>query len=393
MSFPPTLGLGTFAFITLAVVLAAAILTPTWIYARRLGWETVTYLSVTVLSALLGAIFWQITRNLEHFAGIICVAGFILMTVAAKGLFLGFIEFGVLRALGLSQVGAIARTTYYEALLQPFTSIILLFGLCSIGVAAKLGFFTYNEDFKMYRDVASSFVFLFALPVMVFAATRVIDEEIENRTMLTLMSKPVSRTQVVLGKYLGVFLLVVACVGILGLMAATCGYMRYYDDMRIDYNLAQNNPAGIARLELDNVKALLALLPSLVLTFLQVATLAAISVAVSTRFGLAINVTVVVLIYLAASLAHYVGQVPELPVVVRAVINFFAHILPSLNNLDLNQRLIFSNYILNDSDWAPSMPTYGMIWQYVGVAVLYSLFYIAAILSFGVALFRTRELT
>ena len=72
--------------------------------------------------------------------------------------------------------------------LMSFLPIILIFGICAIGVAARLGFFTYNEDFKMYRDVASSFVFLFALPVMVFAATRVIDEEIENRTMLTLMS-------------------------------------------------------------------------------------------------------------------------------------------------------------------------------------------------------------
>ena len=173
-------------------MLAAAILTPTWIFARRLGWQIVTFLSVTVLAALVGTILWQITRNPEEFPGIFYVTGFLLLTIAAMGVLLGFVEFGLLRTLGTFQIGAIARVTYYEALLQPFTYIILIFGICAIGVAARLGFFTYNEDFKMYRDVASSFVFLFALPVMVFAATRVIDEEIENRTMLTLMSKPVS---------------------------------------------------------------------------------------------------------------------------------------------------------------------------------------------------------
>ena len=72
-------------------------------------------------------------------------------------------------------------------------------------------------------------------------------------------------------------------------MAAACGYLRYFDDMRIDYQLANASPASVARLDLDNTKAFLALLPSLVLTFLQVATLAAISVAVSTRFGLAVG--------------------------------------------------------------------------------------------------------
>src|SRR5205085_5050285 len=133
---------------------------------------------------------------------------------------------------------------------------------------------------------------------------------------------------------LGVFLLIMACVGVLGIMAAACGYLRYFDDMSIDFNIAQG-PEEVARLHLDNTKAFLALLPSLVLTFLQVATLAAISVAVSTRFGLAVNVTVVVIIYVAASLAFYLGDTPELPGALKAVINGVAHVLPSLRNLDL----------------------------------------------------------
>jgi ABC-type transport system involved in multi-copper enzyme maturation permease subunit len=312
------------------------------------------------------------------------------MTFSAMGMFLGAMEFGCMRLLGLMRLGAIARVTYYEALLQPFTIIILVAGLAAIGLCARLGFFTYNEDFKMYRDVASSFVFLFALPIMVFASTKVIDEEIENRTMLTLMSKPVSRTQVVLGKYAGVLMLVLATVVILGAMAAMCGYLRYYDDMTIDYRIS--DAAEIARLEWDNYKAFLALLPSVVLTFLQVSTLGAISVAVSTRFGLAVNVTAVALIYIAASLAKYVGGAPELPAAVRGAISLLAYLLPGLSDLDLNQRLIFSNYRLGQDAWSAGTPSYAQIWQYVGLAGAYAVFYIAAVLAFGVGLFRSREL-
>src|SRR6185436_799438 len=101
-------------------------------------------------------------------------------------------------------------------LLQPFTIIILFAGIMAIGISARVSFFTYDEDFKMFRDVASSFIFLFSLPIMIFAATKVIDEEIENRTMLTLMAKPVERWQVILGKYLGIMLLMLACVVVLG---------------------------------------------------------------------------------------------------------------------------------------------------------------------------------
>jgi ABC-type transport system involved in multi-copper enzyme maturation permease subunit len=384
------LGFSATQWIIAAVLVAAVLLTLTWRFARRLGIPMITYIVATVLSGLVGLILWQVTRA-RDFMGIWYVVGMLGMAFSAMGLFLGVMEFGCMRLLGLLRLGAIARVTYYEALLQPFTIIILVTGITAIGLCARLGYFTYNEDFKMYRDVASSFVFLFSLPIMVFASTKVIDEEIENRTMLTLMSKPVSRTQVVLGKYAGVLMLALTTVVILGMMAAMCGYLRYYDDMTIDYRIADQ--AQTVRLELDNYKAFLALLPSVVLTFLQVATLGAISVAVSTRFGLAVNVTVVAIIYIAASLAKYVGGAPELPAAVRGGIALFAYLLPGLSELDLNQRLIFSNYSLGQGDWEPGMPSYVQIWHYVGLAGAHSVFYIAAVLSFGVGLFRSRELS
>ena len=42
------------------------------------------------------------------------------------------------------------------------------------------------------------------LIVTLFATSRSIFEEIEDRSMLTLMSKPVSKWEVLLGKYLGI---------------------------------------------------------------------------------------------------------------------------------------------------------------------------------------------
>jgi ABC-type Na+ efflux pump permease subunit len=249
----------------------------------------------------------------------------------------------------------------------------------------------------MYRDMAASFVCLFSLPVMVFASTKVIDEEIENRTMLTLMSKPVSRWQVILGKYLGVLMLILVCVAALGIMAGLCSYLRYFDDMLIDFSIARTKEEWNA-LHFANFKHLMALLPGLVLALLQVATLAAISVAVSTRYGLAVNVTVVVIIYIAASMAQFVQSARDLPAIVAGLATIFGYLLPSLGLLDLNQRLVFGDYIYGAHDptlaaGTPGFPTYAQIWQYVGVSTLYALFYIGSALALGMALFRSRELT
>ncbi len=371
---------------------ALALFSPVWFFRRRIGWQITTYLGATLLVAGVGAGLWLANDDRINFLDVPYVVGMLGMSLAGAALFLGIIEFALLRLIGSFRLGAIARVTYYEGLLQPFTLIVLGCGIAMIGVCARMGFFTYYEDFKMYRDVAASFVFLFSMPVMVFAATKVIDEEIENRTMLTLLSKPVSRTQVVLGKYLGVLLLVLAAVGVLGIWMMMCAYLRYFDDMAIDYRVA-NSVAEITRLDFDNIKAMLALLPSLILTFMQVSALAAVSVAVSTRFGLAVNITVVVLIYISANLANFLVNVPDISLTVRGIASAITYLLPGLTLLDLNQRLIYGNYILGNADWAPAQPTYGLIWQYVGFAAIYSLFYIGAALSFGVAMFRSRELT
>jgi hypothetical protein len=371
-----------------------AVMVPLWIKRQRFGWQIPTYVGITLGLAALG---FSVMAFSSQYADMLSVGGIYILGLAGIGLFLGFVEFAILPVIGQFRLGAISRVTYYEALLQPFTMLVILVGITAITIMARISFFTYNEDFKMYRDVASSFVFLFSLPVMIFASTKVVDEEIENRTMLTLMSKPVSRWQVILGKYLGVLILILVCVVTLGVMAAICSYMRYYDDMALDFRVAQSQEEWNS-LHFANFKHLMALLPGLVLAFLQVATLAAISVAVSTRYGLAVNVTVVVLIYIAASMTQFIQSTRDLPAIVAGVTNVVSYLLPSLGLLDINQRLVFGNYVYGSNDptlggVTAGLPTYQDIWNYVGVSSLYALFYIGAALALGMALFRSRELT
>ena len=376
---------------------------PRWTYAIVVGVLLLVGLCLTAASIAWGnhlTLSETCRRMLNPQADDITIAyvsGIFLLGLSAVGLFLGFVEFALLPVLGQFRLGAISRVTYYEALLQPFTLIILFSGIAAMGLSARLYFFTYDEDFKMFRDIATNFVFLFTLPIMVFASTKVIDEEIDNRTMLTLMSKPVARWQVILGKYLGILLLILVCVVTLGVIAALSSYLRYFDDKLIDYRLAAPGTPDRISLDAYNIKAFYALLPGLVLAFLQVATLAAISVAVSTRFGLAVNVTVVVLIYIAANMVQYFQGTTDLPTPIAWLATGLNYLLPSLGLLDLNQRLVFGDYALGQHDAtitnANLVPSYAQIWQYVSIAAVYALFYIGSALSLGMALFRSRELS
>ena len=313
---------------------------------------------------------------------------FFLTLTAGAGIF-AVMEFLILPALSFSRVGALTRVTYYEALLQPFTLIVFFMAIAAIFITAFVPFNTFGDDTKMYRDVALSFALMFVLVIMVFATGKVIDEEIENRTMLTLMSKPVARWQVILGKYLGVICLVFVTMFVCTLLGASCAWLRYFSDQRIDLDVA--SPMARQLMFWDNDRAILAMLPAFVLQFMEISTLAAISTAIATRFSLALNMTVIVLLYIIANLTRYVSLL-HMGSPWQGLAEGTSYLLPYLSNFDLNSCLVYRNFSMGDH-FVAGAPTWGQIWEYVGLACTYGLLYIGAALCLAVAMFRNRELT
>lgn len=314
-------------------------------------------------------------------------------TISGSLLTFVFMEYVVLRLLCLSRLGAIVRVTYYEALLQPFSIVVILGSVIIMVFFGMMPFFTNGEDPKMFRDIATSFLLLFPLVLMVFASGKVVDEEIENRTMLTLMSKPIARWQVVVGKYLGVLCLVFVAITVLGMVTCATAYVRYFDDQRIDIQVAGRT---VYFLYAENHKAVIGMVAIVALTFLQLATLAAISVAVSTRFGLVLNMTLIAILYVGANMTRFVPDL-GLPSPWQSITQYFAYLLPYLSNFDLSQRLVYGSYRwdINDPIGGPTsgIPLFSQIWGYVGLATVYAVFYSGAALSIGTAMFRTRELS
>jgi len=68
----------------------------------------------------------------------------------------------------------------------------------------------------MVKEMGFDAIMLLAVLFAVLAAAMSISEEIEGRTAITLMSKPVSRRQFLIGKYVGTLLAALVITGILG---------------------------------------------------------------------------------------------------------------------------------------------------------------------------------
>jgi len=102
--------------------------------------------------------------------------------------------------------GAVALAAFREGIRQPMFWLLTLAGLLLIGISPFIPYFTFGEDYKMVKELGYSQMLLFTAAFAVIAASTSISEEIEGRTAITLMSKPVSRRHFLLGKFIGILL-------------------------------------------------------------------------------------------------------------------------------------------------------------------------------------------
>ncbi|MBK8915162.1 MAG: ABC transporter permease [Phycisphaerales bacterium] len=101
----------------------------------------------------------------------------------------------------------LAYHTFVEVVRQPIYNVLLwaaALWLALFNPALAAYSLDIGSDIKIAKDVGMSTLMLVGLLMSVFAASGVISREIETRSILTVISKPVSRSVFLLGKYLGV---------------------------------------------------------------------------------------------------------------------------------------------------------------------------------------------
>jgi hypothetical protein len=184
-------------------------------------------------------------------------------------------------------IAPIAANTYRQTVCSAFFWLTTLGGTAALWVFLFVPFFTFKEDIKMYKDVGCAVVLTASLAVALVSASRVIDEEFDNRTAITLMSKPVRDHELLVGKYLGVLGTAVSCIVLLSVSLLICTYLRLgMDDF---WRARAASRDSFTELKSDQFDHMLSILPCLALVTLQTALLAAFSTALSTRMSLAPN--------------------------------------------------------------------------------------------------------
>ncbi len=109
---------------------------------------------------------------------------------------------------GLFSVWAIALNTFKEAVRNRILYLILFFALILIGLSGVVSELTYTGREKIIKDLGFTSINLFGVAISVFIGVSLVYNELERKTIYTIVSKPIARWQFLLGKFFGLLLTV-----------------------------------------------------------------------------------------------------------------------------------------------------------------------------------------
>src|ERR1043166_2432059 len=111
------------------------------------------------------------------------------------------------RPFSLSRVYAITLNTLTELTRLKVFYVLLVFALLLIGSSIFMAQFSFQQEFQILNDVSLGAISIFSSLLAVVATARLLPQDIEDRTVYTILAKPVPRFEYVLGKIAGVLLL------------------------------------------------------------------------------------------------------------------------------------------------------------------------------------------
>ncbi|MEP6673406.1 MAG: ABC transporter permease subunit [Chthoniobacter sp.] len=254
------------------------------------------------------------------------------------------------KAFSLSRVSAIASNTLLELVRLKVFYFMLLFALLIIGSSFFTSKFTFQEQFQVLKDVSLGAMSIFTWLLAVLATAMLLPKDIEDRTLYTILAKPVPRFEYLLGKFIGVLALLFIAISLMSAVFMVVLYTREQDALA---NAARYVPDNALPDQLNSIRAASFnsnLLPGIVIIYLKSALCAALTLLLST-FASSWIFTVImsVVVYLIGHIQPIARQAyldsATTSHLTKVFLALVALIIPDLTSLSLVDDIVVGNAI------------------------------------------------
>ena len=106
----------------------------------------------------------------------------------------------------LVRIWTIASNTLREAVRNRLLYTLLFFAIVLILSGIFLSTLSYVDNERILQDIGFAAIRLFGVAIAIFVGVGLIYKEVDRRTVYTILSKPISRAEFLLGKFVGLVL-------------------------------------------------------------------------------------------------------------------------------------------------------------------------------------------
>ncbi len=115
---------------------------------------------------------------------------------------------------------AVAQNTFRESVRDKVLYVLLLFaGVVIIG-SKPVGWISIGQDIKIIKDLSLAGMSVFGALVAIFVGTSLVYKEIDKRTIYTIIAQPLHRYEFVIGKFLGLSILIFGVILLMSIISA-----------------------------------------------------------------------------------------------------------------------------------------------------------------------------
>jgi ABC-type transport system involved in multi-copper enzyme maturation permease subunit len=263
-------------------------------------------------------------------------------------------------------VSCIAINVFRESVRDRVPYNLVLFAVLLMASSYLLGQLTAGQDVKIIKDLGLAATAIFGLFIAIFIGIGLVSKEVERRSIYALLSKPISRPQLILGKYLGLVLTLAVNIAVMAVaLYLVLAYMSYTETA-----LAQSgwDAPGIDP----------ALLKAILLIFVELMLITALALFFSTFSTPMLSAALTFGFYVAG---HFNADLKNFEQVVDSTAAVWMarglyHVLPDLSAFDVKTAVVHG------------LPVPA---GYLALTIGYGLLYIAVLLIASTIIFSRRD--
>ncbi|MFQ3577436.1 MAG: ABC transporter permease subunit [Verrucomicrobiia bacterium] len=287
------------------------------------------------------------------------------------------------RSFSLSRIGTIAWNTLTELTRSKVFYFLFIFGLVLLGGSLLSVSFSFGEEFQMLKDVALGAIGIFSTLHAIMATAMLLPKDVEDRTLFTILAKPIPRSEYLLGKLAGVFGLLTISVCVMAVLFFAL--LAYREGVRLgELEGVFDNPEDLAAAQQSIRDAAFGpgLIPGIVLILVQAFVCASFTLLLST-FATS-SLFTIMMSFAVLLIGHVQGIARKTWMddatagwLERAFAGVITLLFPDLQMLNVVDEVVAGESVSG-----------GMFVQLLGLGLLYCTIYIIAML----AIFHSREL-